>query len=79
MARPDSSFVVVRTTRTVPGGGSDDVVRRAVDDLLADLLPRHPGARIRVGVATPHEGAAGLRASAEEACTALAAARTDCA
>ena len=75
VARPDSSFVVVRTTRTDPGRGSDDLVRRGVDELLTDLVARHPGARIRVGLATPHEGASGLRASAEEARTALAAAR----
>ncbi|HEX3930021.1 MAG TPA: helix-turn-helix domain-containing protein [Nocardioides sp.] len=75
VARPDSSFVLVRTTRADPGRDSDDTVRHTVDELLADLLVRYPSTRIRVGVATPHEGASGLRASAEEARTALAAAR----
>lgn len=75
VARPDRTFVVVRTTRTDPGRGSDGIVSRAVDELLADLLLRHPQARIRVGVATPHQGASGLRVSADEASTALAAAR----
>jgi sugar diacid utilization regulator len=74
VARPDASFVVVRTTRADPGKSSNDVVRQTVDELVAELLTRHPDARIRVGVATPHEGAAGLRTSGEEARTALAAA-----
>ena len=75
VARPDSSLVLMRTTRSDPGRGSDELVRRAVDELVAELVVRHPAARFRIGVATPHEGAAGLRASAEEARTALASAR----
>ena len=38
-------------------------------------VPRHSDVRARVGIGTPHDGASGLRVSAEEARTALAAAR----
>ncbi len=74
VARPDDSLVLVRTTRSDPGRGSDERVRGTVDDLLAALVSRRPAHRFRVGIATPHEGVLGLRASAEEARIALASA-----
>lgn len=58
-----------------PGRGSDAIVRSGVEDLLGDLVQRHPTARFRAGLATPHEGPSGLRISAEEARIALASAQ----
>ncbi|MEI8056921.1 MAG: helix-turn-helix domain-containing protein [Actinomycetes bacterium] len=75
VARPDSSLVLVRTTRSDPGRDSDHLVRTTIDEILADLIARHPRARFRVGMATPHLGASGLRTSTEEARVALASAR----
>ena len=75
VSRPDSSLVLVRTTRANPGRQPDQPMQAAVVAMLAEVISRHPGARFRVGVATPHEGALGLRTSAEEARIALASAR----
>ena len=75
VARPDSSLVLVRTTRSDPGRDSDGLVRSGVEELLGGLIERHPTARFRAGLATPHEGPSGLRASAEEARIALASAK----
>ncbi len=74
-AHPDSSLVLVRTTRSDPGRDSDHLVREAIDELLSELSSRHPRARFRVGLGTPHQGASGLRTSTAEAGTALASAR----
>ncbi len=74
-AHPDSSLVLVRTTRSDPGRDSDHVVRTAIEELLIELSSRHPSARFRVGLGTPHQGAVGLRNSAAQAGTALASAR----
>ncbi|MCU1697280.1 MAG: hypothetical protein JWR34_3343 [Mycobacterium sp.] len=75
ISRPDSSLVLVRTTRSNPGRESDQPMQTAVVAMLTEVISRHPGVRFRVGVATPHEGALGLRTSAEEARIALASAR----
>ena len=74
-AHPDASLVLVRTTRSDPGRDSDQLVRVAIDELLVELSSRHPRARFRVGLGTPHQGAIGLRTSSAQAGTALASAR----
>lgn len=76
VARPDDSVVVVRTTRQAPRGMAPAVVRDGMEKLASMLRESSPGMRIRVGIANPHEGPAGLRVSADEARTALAAARS---
>jgi DNA-binding PucR family transcriptional regulator len=43
--------------------------------LAGTLRETHPGLHVRVGIATAHQGPSGLRLSAEESRTALAAAR----
>ena len=75
LARPDSSLLLLRSTRSDPGRGSELLVRQAVDEWVAELTANNPTVQLRVGIATPHEGAGGLRASAEEAGIALASAR----
>jgi sugar diacid utilization regulator len=74
VARPDSTIALTRTTRSDPGRGSDEIMRRSLLELLDRLLVRHPDAHFRVGIATAHEGPSGLRTSAEEARIALASA-----
>ena len=75
MASPDDSILLVRTTRSDPGIRSDAVIRKWLDDLLANVISRHPELHLRVGIATPHQGPSGLRTSAEEARVALASAQ----
>lgn len=77
VARPDDTVVLVHTTRNDPLREGPRVVRDWIEALAATLRETHPGFRIRVGIASAHEGASGLRASAEESRTALAAARLD--
>ena len=72
ISRPDSSLLLVRTTRSTSVRETDRSVQPAVEAMLSEVLARHPDARFRAGIATPHEGAQGLRASAEEARIALA-------
>ena len=74
VARPDDSIVLIHTTRQPAGVEAARTVRDWMRRLTATLLEDHRGARVRVGIATSHEGPAGLRMSAEEARTALAAA-----
>lgn len=74
VVRPDDSLVLVLTTRGSPGRDGGRVVSETVDTVVTELLTRHPGVSLRVGIATPHEGAAGLRVSAEESRTAVASA-----
>ena len=77
VARPDDTVVLVHTTRSDPAREGPRVVREWIEALTSTLRETHPGLRIHVGVGTAHEGASGLRASAEESRTALAAARLD--
>lgn len=74
VARPDDSIVLVHTTRQSASADAQRAVRARMELVAAMLTDTHPGAWVRVGVATAHEGPAGLRVSAEEARTALAAA-----
>lgn len=75
IARPDASLILVRTSRADPGRQSGVLMRRTLYQLVDEVLTRHPAARVRIGLATAHQGAAGLRASAEEARIALASAQ----
>ncbi len=75
VARPDASLVLMRTTRSNPTRSSDELVRIVVNEVLNTIFSRHPTTRFRIGIATPHEGASGLRTSAEEARIALASAQ----
>jgi sugar diacid utilization regulator len=77
VARPDDTVVLVRTTRTDPAREGPRVVREWIEELTSTLRETHPGLRVHVGIGTAHEGPSGLRASAEESRTALAAARLD--
>lgn len=75
VAHPDSTYVLVATSRTHPGRDAREVPRRALSDVVAGLRERYPELQVRAGIAAAHQGPAGLRASAEEARTALTAAR----
>jgi sugar diacid utilization regulator len=75
VARPDDQIVLARTTRQPARSEAARAVRERMGQLAEQLRESHPGLRIRVGVGTAHEGAAGLRVSAEEARAALAAAQ----
>lgn len=75
IARPDASLLLVRTTRTDPGRASEQQIRRAVGDWLAELSGDHPARHFRIGIGAAHDGATGLRTSAEEAGIALASAK----
>ena len=75
VARPDQTFVLVRTTRANPGQDAVGRLHASIRVLTGLLLETHPQLQIRVGIADPHDGPAGLRLSAEESRTALAAAR----
>src|SRR5204863_484670 len=72
--RPDDTVVVVRTARQAPRGEAARHLGEQVTSLATMLQKSRPGLQVRVGIATAHEGATGLRVSAEEARTALAAA-----
>jgi sugar diacid utilization regulator len=75
VARPDDTVVLVRTSRRESRSEAPRLVAAWVTDLAESLRTTRPGLRLRVGVATTHEGANGVRVSAEESRTALAAAR----
>lgn len=77
VARPDDTVVLVHSTRSDPAREGPRVVREWIETLTSTLRETHPGLRVHIGVGTAHEGASGLRASAEESRTALAAARLD--
>lgn len=74
-ARPDDTTVIVHSTRSDPRRDAVATMGRTMTTVVTRLLARYPDMRARVGIGTPHEGAAGLRVSAEEARTALASAR----
>ena len=75
IARPDASLVLLRTTRSDPGRGAEQQIRRSVGEWLAELSADHPAAHFRIGIGAAHDGASGLRTSAEEAGIALASAK----
>jgi hypothetical protein len=74
-ARPDDTTVIVHSTRSDPRRDAVTSLRTTLDGVVTRLIGRYPNVRARVGIGTPHDGASGLRVSAEEARTALAAAR----
>jgi hypothetical protein len=75
VARPDDTVVLVRTSRRDSRREAPRLVAAWVTDLAESLRTARPGLRLRVGVATAHEGANGVRVSADESRAALAAAR----
>jgi len=74
VARPDDSVVLVWTARHDRNPDAPNVVRAWMEVVTSTLGFAHPGLRFRVGIATAHQGPSGLRVSAEESRTAMAAA-----
>ena len=53
---------------------TDEPIRPVLEEVLSEILSKHPGVGFRIGITTHHDGALGLRVSAEEARIALASA-----
>ena len=69
---PSSS---IRETPFNPGPQAGIRAMRSAERALQAIAARFPALAFRAGVGAPHEGPTGLRASAAEARSALAAAR----
>ena len=63
VSRPDDSVVLVRTTRNDSHRDGSRLVQAWLQQVGIILRDGHPGLRFRIGIATPHEGASGLRLS----------------
>ena len=75
VSRVARAIVLVRVTTSNPGPQAGARAARSAERALEAIRDRFPALRFRAGVGTPHEGPAGLRASAAEARGALLAAR----
>ncbi len=75
VARPDQTFVIVRTTPSRPGTQASGRLNQSIRAVVERLGEAHPHLNFHVGLATSHQGAAGLRLCAEESRIALAAAK----
>ncbi len=75
LSRTARAIVLIRETTFNPGPQAGIRAVRSAERALQAIGTRLPGLGFRAGVGTAHEGATGLRASAAEARSALAAAR----
>jgi sugar diacid utilization regulator len=75
LSRTARAIVLIRETSFNPGPQAGTRAVKSAERALQALNARLPGFGFRAGVGTAHEGATGLRASAAEARSALAAAR----
>ena len=76
LSRAARAIVLIRETSFNPGPQAGVRAVKSAERALQALNARLPAFGFRAGVGTAHEGATGLRASAAEARSALAAART---
>jgi len=75
LSRIGRAVVLVRETTFNPGPQAGIRTTRSAERALQAIGARFPALAFRAGVGAPHEGPTGLRASAAEARSALAAAR----
>ena len=75
LSRIGRAVVLIRETPFNPGPQAGIRSTRSAERALQAIAARFPGLAFRAGVGAPHEGPTGLRASAAEARSALAAAR----
>jgi sugar diacid utilization regulator len=75
LSRIGRAIVLIRVTSSNPGPQAGARAARSAERALEAIGARFPALRFRAGVGSPHEGPMGLRASATEARSALAAAR----
>jgi sugar diacid utilization regulator len=75
LSRIARAIILVRVTSSNPGPQAGVRAVRSAERALQAISSRLPTLRFRAGVGTAHEGPTGLRASAAEARSALAAAR----
>ena len=75
LSRIGRAVVLVRETTFNPGPQDGIRTTRSAERALQAITARFPALAFRAGVGAPHEGPTGLRASAAEARSALAAAR----
>jgi sugar diacid utilization regulator len=75
LSRIGRAIVLIRVTSSNPGPQAGARAARSAERALQAIGARFAALRFRAGVGSPHEGPMGLRASATEARSALAAAR----
>ena len=75
LSRIGRAIVLIRETPFNPGPQAGIRSTRSAERALQAIAARFPALAFRAGVGAPHEGPTGLRASAAEARSALAAAR----
>ncbi len=72
-AHAGDGLLLIKTERSDPGPRGPRALVPVAERILAEVRARHPRARVRCGIGASHGGAGGLRRSAGEARTALAA------